>query len=61
MRDSFEGRTMWGHIGDGLGSHTELWHLPRQRVTVAVSWNDDLIDRDGQILPALLRAVFDAR
>jgi D-alanyl-D-alanine carboxypeptidase len=54
--DSFVQRPMWGHTGDGLGSHTELWYFPRQHVTVAVSWNDDLIDRDGGILNALLDA-----
>jgi D-alanyl-D-alanine carboxypeptidase len=47
---------LWGHIGDGLGSHTELWHLPKEGVTIAVSWNDDVIDSDGQILPELVRA-----
>jgi D-alanyl-D-alanine carboxypeptidase len=47
---------LWGHTGDGLGSHTELWHLPKEELTVAVSWNDDVIDRDGQILPELVRA-----
>jgi D-alanyl-D-alanine carboxypeptidase len=47
---------LWGHVGDGLGSHTELWHLPKEGVTVAVSWNDDVIDSDGQILPELVRA-----
>src|SRR5829696_6652830 len=34
------------HGGDGLGSHTEFWHLPRERLTLAVSWNDDLLDRE---------------
>jgi D-alanyl-D-alanine carboxypeptidase len=47
---------LWGHTGDGLGSHTELWHLPKEGLTVAVSWNDDVIDSDGQILPELVRA-----
>ena len=46
---------LWGHTGDGLGSHTELWHVPQAGLTVAVSWNDDAIDSEGQILPALLR------
>ena len=55
MRDEFEGRTMWGHIGDGIGSHTEFWHLPREQLTMAVSWNDDALDHDGQIYPQLLR------
>jgi D-alanyl-D-alanine carboxypeptidase len=53
---SIDDHLMWGHSGDGLGSHTELWRLPKERLTIAVSWNDDLIDRDGQILPALVRA-----
>ena len=55
-RDSFEGRTMWGHSGDGLGSHTEFWHLPQERLTIAVSWNDDLLDRRGGIHVPLLSA-----
>ena len=55
-RDSFEDRTMWGHGGDGLGSHTELWHLPRERLTLAVTWNDDLLDREGGLHTVLLRA-----
>jgi D-alanyl-D-alanine carboxypeptidase len=55
-RSSVDGRTLLGHIGDGQGSHTELWHLPKERLTVAVTWNDEAIDDDGQILPALVRA-----
>jgi len=55
-RDSFEERTMWGHGGDGLGSHTEFWHLPRERLTLAVTWNDDLLDREGGLHLSLLRA-----
>jgi hypothetical protein len=55
-RDSFEDRVMWGHGGDGLGSHTEFWHLPRERLTLAVSWNDDLLDREGGLHLPLLRA-----
>ena len=47
---------MWGHEGDGLGSHTEFWHLPKERMSIAVSWNDAAIERDGQILPELVRA-----
>jgi hypothetical protein len=54
-RDSLDGHTMWGHGGDGLGSHTEFWHLPRERLTIAVTWNDDVLDREGQIFPQLLR------
>jgi D-alanyl-D-alanine carboxypeptidase len=55
-KDSFEDRTMWGHGGDGLGSHTEFWHLPRERLTLAVTWNDDLLDREGGLHLTLLRA-----
>lgn len=55
-RDSFEDRTMWGHGGDGLGSHTEFWHLPRERLTLAVTWNDDLLEREGGLHLTLLRA-----
>jgi len=55
-QDSFEERTMWGHGGDGLGSHTEFWHLPHERLTLAVTWNDDLLDREGGLHVALLRA-----
>jgi D-alanyl-D-alanine carboxypeptidase len=47
---------MWGHTGDGLGTHTELWYMPKERVTVAVAWNDHAIDSDGGIFQALVRA-----
>jgi D-alanyl-D-alanine carboxypeptidase len=55
-RYSFADHIMWGHSGDGLGSHTEFWHLPTQRLTIAVTWNDDAIDMDGGIMQGLLRA-----
>jgi CubicO group peptidase (beta-lactamase class C family) len=35
--DASGGVQMWGHTGDGLGSHTELWHAPRERLTVAIA------------------------
>jgi D-alanyl-D-alanine carboxypeptidase len=54
--DLFDGRTMWGHNGDGIGSHTEFWHVPRERLTIAVTWSDAALDSDGQIYPQLLRA-----
>jgi D-alanyl-D-alanine carboxypeptidase len=55
-RDSVDGREMWGHSGDGLGMHTELWHLRRENLTVAVTWNDDVLDHgDTPILRALVR------
>jgi D-alanyl-D-alanine carboxypeptidase len=57
-RDTIDGRTMWGHTGDGFGSHTELWHLPAEDLTIAVSWNDDELDREAVFLPHLLRAVW---
>ena len=41
---SIDGHPMWGHGGDGLGTHTEFWHLPREDLTVVVSWNDDAVD-----------------
>lgn len=47
---------LWGHGGNGLGNATELWHLPRENVTVAVTWNDDLIGSEGGFFPALLHA-----
>jgi len=56
--ESFEDRTMYGHTGDGIGSHTELWHLPAERLTMAVTWNDDALERDGGLHTTLLRAVF---
>jgi D-alanyl-D-alanine carboxypeptidase len=54
MRDSLHDSVLWGHAGDGLGSHSELWHAPRERLTIAVTWNDDMIDREGGIFEALL-------
>ena len=56
--DTIDGHTMWGHTGDGLGSHTELWHVPADDLTIAVSWNDDTLDREAVFLPHLLRAVW---
>jgi D-alanyl-D-alanine carboxypeptidase len=49
-------RLMWGHSGDGIGSHSELWYLPKEHVTVAISWNDDAVNFDGQFLPTIVRA-----
>jgi Beta-lactamase len=54
-------RPMWGHTGDGLGTHTELWHLPRENVTIAVAWNDDALESDAPFVPDLLHAVLGAR
>jgi len=56
--NSFEDRTMYGHSGDGIGSHTELWHLPAEHLTLAVTWNDDLLEGEGGLHTVLLRAVF---
>lgn len=55
-RDAHLDHVMWGHGGEGLGTFFEFWHLPNENVTIAVHWNDEAIDRDGQILPALLNA-----
>jgi D-alanyl-D-alanine carboxypeptidase len=58
-RDTLDGHLMWGHTGDGFGSHTELWHLPADDMTIAVSWNDDSLDRDDSLfLSHLLRTVW---
>jgi D-alanyl-D-alanine carboxypeptidase len=57
-RDTIDGHEMWGHTGDGIGSHTELWHVPDDDVTIAVSWNDESLDREAVFLPHLLRAVW---
>jgi D-alanyl-D-alanine carboxypeptidase len=61
MRDSLHDHALWGHIGDGLGSHTELWHVPDARLTIAVAWNDDMIDREGGIFEALLSTALGTR
>src|ERR671931_356406 len=29
-----DGHLMWGHTGDGIGTHTELWYLPKKHLTV---------------------------
>ncbi len=55
MRDSLDGRIMWGRLAHVPGAHTELWHLPRQDLTIAIAWNDDLIDHDSGFVRALLR------
>jgi D-alanyl-D-alanine carboxypeptidase len=57
-RDTIDGHTMWGHTGGGFGTHTELWHVPADNLTIAVSWNDDELGREAVFLPHLLRAVW---
>jgi D-alanyl-D-alanine carboxypeptidase len=53
---SIDQRAMWGHGGDGLGTHTELWHLPRENLTIVVAWNDDALEaRDEPFVPNLVR------
>jgi D-alanyl-D-alanine carboxypeptidase len=47
---------MWGHSGDGFGTHSELWYLPKERITIAVAWNDNDIDNNGGIFQALVNA-----
>lgn len=58
-RSLIDDHTMWGHTGNGIASHTEFWHLPRENVTIAITWNND--NRDADILPALMRAVLGSR
>jgi D-alanyl-D-alanine carboxypeptidase len=38
-RDQLAGEEVWGHSGDVLGFHTDLWYLPKSRVTVAALIN----------------------
>ncbi len=58
-RDTVDGHLMWGHTGGGSGSHTELWYLPGDHLTIAVSWNDDSLDsNDSLFLSHLLRTVW---
>jgi D-alanyl-D-alanine carboxypeptidase len=54
---SFDGHDMWGHTGDApTGSHTEFWHLLNENMTIAVTWNDAEIDREGGIFQGLVKA-----
>jgi D-alanyl-D-alanine carboxypeptidase len=53
---TFDGHLMWGNTGDGPGSHTEFWHLTKENVTVAVTWNDDVIEGNSGIFQGLVRA-----
>lgn len=52
---------LWGHGGDGLGTYSEVWHAPRQRVTVAMTWNDGAFDEDPAFLRALVFAALGRR
>jgi CubicO group peptidase (beta-lactamase class C family) len=52
---------LWGHGGEITGSVTELWHLPSEHLTIAITWNDNLLSGTGAgFLPALLRAALGA-
>lgn len=56
FRDSLDGHLMWGHPGAGVGGHSELWHLPHDRITIALAWNDAGLTRDAApFLFSLLR------
>jgi hypothetical protein len=61
FRDSLDGHLMWGHPGAGVGGRSELWHLPRDRITIALSWNDDALDREAPFLFSLLRTTLASR
>jgi hypothetical protein len=37
------------------GVARELWHLPRENVTIAVTWNDDLIGSESGFFPHCCR------
>jgi D-alanyl-D-alanine carboxypeptidase len=52
-------REVWGHVGDITGFHAELWHLPAEKLTMTVAWNDDRISDD--VIPrSLLIVALDA-
>jgi D-alanyl-D-alanine carboxypeptidase len=56
MLDTLDGHVLWGHLGHSPGTHTELWHLPREDLTLAVAWNDDSVDHVSGFAQDLLRA-----
>jgi D-alanyl-D-alanine carboxypeptidase len=58
---SIDRQPMWGHDGDGLGTHTEFWHLPRANLSIAISWNDDELSDRAPFLATLLRAALGTR
>jgi D-alanyl-D-alanine carboxypeptidase len=54
---SFDGHDMWGHTGGSpTGSHTEFWHLLKEDMTIAVTWNDAVIGSEGGIFQGLVKA-----
>jgi CubicO group peptidase (beta-lactamase class C family) len=38
------------------GERFAFWHLLKENMTIAVTWNDDVIDTDGGIFQRLVRA-----
>jgi CubicO group peptidase (beta-lactamase class C family) len=54
-RSSEGERELWGHTGKGLGNATELWHLPREHLTIAITCNDDLTGPEQGFVSGLLR------
>jgi Beta-lactamase len=38
-RDRLAGVEAWGHPGDVIGFHAELWYLPKYRATIAALGN----------------------
>jgi CubicO group peptidase (beta-lactamase class C family) len=58
---SIDQQPMWGHGGDGLGTHTEFWHLPRANLSIAVTWNDDELNEEAPFVTTLLRAALGTR
>jgi D-alanyl-D-alanine carboxypeptidase len=55
------GRPLWAVNGLSNGFGAVLWHLPSQRVTVAVLWNDTGQPVTDDIAEALLQTVLDHR
>jgi D-alanyl-D-alanine carboxypeptidase len=42
MQERLAGEQVWGHSGDILGFHADLWYLPRSQITVAALSNTEL-------------------
>ena len=57
-RFEVEGREAWGHLGGMPGFHTDLTHVPEERLTLFAVWNDDLIDQD-RIPQTLMKVALD--
>jgi D-alanyl-D-alanine carboxypeptidase len=57
-RFEVDGREAWGHGGGMPGFHSGLTYLPKERLTLFVVWNDDLIVQD-RIPQTLMKVALD--